>query len=902
MPQLTISTACLSGTLEDKLGAASAAGFTGVELLASDLVLSPRSPAEVRSDATDLGLNVEAYQPLHIEAVPDTLHEAQLTRAERTFDVVRALGAELLLLCSTTSPAGLDDDDVAAQQLHTLAERAALRGVRLAYEAVPWGRVATLEHAWRLVRAADHPNLGLCLDSFHALSRANDPDLIGSVPVSKIFHVQLSDAPRPNLTERDWSLHHRTFPGQGALDLVGLVRRLSTMGYEGPLALEVFNDVYQQEDPRYAAIAAMRSMLAFAEAVDATGSAEGRLFGDLLPAAPASSGFAFVELAVDEDSCPLMEATLEALGFAHTAQHRSKPVQLWQQGSSRLLLNHAAHRSIEPASAAVCALGIESVDPAVSAARAKQLLAPRLHRLRRADETELDCVAAPDGTAMFFCDSTGEESWLADFEPNGGSPAPAVRLRAIDHVTLTESIDDFDHTALFYRSVLGLVADRSTEVTAPFGLVRSWSASDPSRRLRLGLSTAPLRRGDWAPMVSSPQHIAFATDDALDCATALRASNVPILEMPDNYYDDLAARADLPAELLEKMREHSVLYDRDEGGAFLHFFTEMIGTRVFFEIVQRIGDYAALGGATSTSLRVTAHHRRRLRVLAPEPAEPDGTHRHPYSIAHLTALSLSPPELVDAAAAAGYQYVGLRLTKVTMEEPYYPLTYDPALMRATKTHLAATGVEVLDVELARLTSGDEPRDFVRFLEAGAELGARHVITQFPDADFNRKVDRFAELCELARPLGLTIDLEFPSWTETGNLTEATRILRAADQSNAGMLIDLLHFARSRSSVSDLAALPREWFHFVHLCDAPAEIPETTEELIHTARFERMFPGEGGIDVHGILAALPQDIPYALEIPRAKLVAQVGAKEHARLAVNAARRHLTSAEKAEVRAQ
>jgi sugar phosphate isomerase/epimerase len=290
---------------------------------------------------------------------------------------------------------------------------------------------------------------------------------------------------------------------------------------------------------------------------------------------------------------------------------------------------------------------------------------------------------------------------------------------------------------------------------------------------------------------------------------------------------------------------------------------------------------------------MAAHRRQRLRMLASAPTESPADHRHDYSLAHLTALSLSPPELVDAAAAAGYRYVGLRMTKVTMEEPHYPLTYDPALMRATKTHLAATGIEVLDIELARITSGDNPRDYLRFLEAGAELGARHVITQLPDADFSRKTDRFAELCELARPLGLTLDLEFPSWTETPNLAEATRVLRAADQPNAGMLIDLLHFARSDSSLTELRELPPDWFHFAHVCDAPAEVPTTTAGLIHTARFERLFPGEGGIDMRGILAALPAGIPYALEIPRAMLVAQVGAKEHARLAITAARRHLDS---------
>jgi sugar phosphate isomerase/epimerase len=278
-------------------------------------------------------------------------------------------------------------------------------------------------------------------------------------------------------------------------------------------------------------------------------------------------------------------------------------------------------------------------------------------------------------------------------------------------------------------------------------------------------------------------------------------------------------------------------------------------------------------------------------MLASAPTLPQADHRHDYSLAHLTVLSLSPPELVDAAAAAGYRYVGVRMTKVTMEEPHYPLTYDPALMRATKTHLAATGIEVLDIELARITSGDNPRDFMRFLEAGAELGARHVITQLPDADFSRKTDRFAELCQLARPLGLTIDIEFPSWTETPNLAEATRVIRAADQPNAGMLIDLLHFARSDSSMTELRELPPEWFHFAHVCDAPSEVPTTTGGLIHTARFERLFPGEGGIDTRGILAALPSGIPYALEIPRATLVAQVGAKEHARLAISAARRHL-----------
>ncbi|WP_291413697.1 sugar phosphate isomerase/epimerase [Actinophytocola sp.] len=292
---------------------------------------------------------------------------------------------------------------------------------------------------------------------------------------------------------------------------------------------------------------------------------------------------------------------------------------------------------------------------------------------------------------------------------------------------------------------------------------------------------------------------------------------------------------------------------------------------------------------------MAAQRRRRLVTTTigqqPPAIREDDRETHDYSIAHLSALSLSPPELVRAAASAGYRYVGVRLTRVTPDEPHYPIATDPALLKETKASLAAAGVRVLDVELARIGPHDDPRRYLRLLEVGAELGARHVITQLPDANRDRKTEHFAQLCDLAAPLGLTIDLEFPSWTETPNLSEATHVLREADRPNAGMLIDLLHFARSQSSIEELRQLPRDWFHFTHVCDAPGRIPTTVEGLIHTARFERLFPGEGGIDVRGILSALPPDIPYALEIPRASLAAQVGEKECARLAIRAAQRHL-----------
>ncbi|HYR00119.1 MAG TPA: TIM barrel protein, partial [Casimicrobiaceae bacterium] len=193
--------------------------------------------------------------------------------------------------------------------------------------------------------------------------------------------------------------------------------------------------------------------------------------------------------------------------------------------------------------------------------------------------------------------------------------------------------------------------------------------------------------------------------------------------------------------------------------------------------------------------------------------------RHEYSLAHLTVLSLSPPQLVEVAARTGYEYVGVRITRVTPQEVLYDLARDRALMRETRARLADTGVTVLDVELFRMDPSLEPERFEPELDAAAELGAAHIIAQLPDPDRARATARFARLCDLAQARGLFVSLEFPHWTETGTLSEAARVVRAADRSNAGILVDMLHFGRSGSSQDELAKLPREWFRFAHVCDA-----------------------------------------------------------------------------------
>ena len=174
--------------------------------------------------------------------------------------------------------------------------------------------------------------------------------------------------------------------------------------------------------------------------------------------------------------------------------------------------------------------------------------------------------------------------------------------------------------------------------------------------------------------------------------------------------------------------------------------------------------------------------------------------RHDYSLAHLTVLSLTPPQVVDVAARAGYRYVGLRLTRVTPAEPLYDLAHDRALMKETKSRLDDTGVEVLDIELFRMDPSLDAESFIPVLEAAAELGATQIIAQLPDPDRKRATERFARLCDLAKPLGIFVSLEFPHWTETGNLATAAKVVRAVKRSNAGILVDMLHMGRSDSSL------------------------------------------------------------------------------------------------------
>ena len=221
----------------------------------------------------------------------------------------------------------------------------------------------------------------------------------------------------------------------------------------------------------------------------------------------------------------------------------------------------------------------------------------------------------------------------------------------------------------------------------------------------------------------------------------------------------------------------------------------------------------------------------------------------PFSLAHLTMLSVPPPQLVETAARAGYQFVSLRPIPVgAPNEPLYPLGTDRALLARTKAAMAATGVGLLDIEVARIIKEATPRDYLFALEAAAELGGRHVLSSAWCDDRPYILEFFCELCDLAQPFGLTVDLEFVTWSGVRTLDEAVEVVREARRPNAGIVVDTLHFDRCHAELEKLSSLPREWFHFAQISDAPATYSTEREELIRIGRAERLYLGEGGIDV------------------------------------------------------
>lgn len=269
-----------------------------------------------------------------------------------------------------------------------------------------------------------------------------------------------------------------------------------------------------------------------------------------------------------------------------------------------------------------------------------------------------------------------------------------------------------------------------------------------------------------------------------------------------------------------------------------------------------------------------------------------------FSIAHLTAIGCTPPELTYIAGRTGYDFVSLRPIYMGLPgERNYALAENKKMFNDTKVALRETGVKLLDIELARVFDGVDPKKYEPAFEVAAELGGRHVLSSIWTNDRALYLEKFEELCDIAKPYGLTVDLEFVPIASVNTLAGAVDVLETVQKENAGLMIDAHHFHRSKDKVEDLKKLPREWFRYFHLCDAIGEIPDSKEEMTRILREERLYLGEGGIDVKSIVEAIPE-VPYSIELPNLKRSQELGYEEFARRCLESAKQYFNEPSNAE----
>lgn len=236
------------------------------------------------------------------------------------------------------------------------------------------------------------------------------------------------------------------------------------------------------------------------------------------------------------------------------------------------------------------------------------------------------------------------------------------------------------------------------------------------------------------------------------------------------------------------------------------------------------------------------------------------------SLAYLTSHRCTPAEAIAVAARQGYGFVGLRLWPNAPGAPQQHLLGQPDVLRETLAVQRDTGVGVFDLEIIRIGADFNPHTWDALYDAGAALKAKAILVAGDDTDEARLTANYARLCEVMAPYRMTADLEFMPWTAVPNAQSALRIVRnAGTPVNAGILVDALHFGRSHTTLDDIRAIPRELLHYAQICDAEAGTHFTTEQMIHTARCERLLPGEGNIDLHGLFQALPADLPISVEV-------------------------------------
>lgn len=598
----SIATVSISGSLEDKLLAIARAGYDGVEIFEDDLTRFHGTARDVKAMTDDLGLEILALQPFRdFEAMPEPFRSQNFYRAQKKFELMHELGTKRLLICSNVSPHSINDKARAAADLAELGDLAKKEGFSVGYEALAWGRhVADYYDAWDIVKQADHSNIGIILDSFHMFARGNTLDVLrDEIPIDKIALVQVADAPKLDMEVLYFSRHFRCFPGQGSLPVVEFIQCLRDKGFDDYLSHEIFNDEFRASSNYETAVDGLRSLKWLEDQTEPQS-----------PCPASVDDIEFVEFAVADESGDSLVEFLSAMGFEETHQHKSKNVSLMRQGDVNLVLNKEpqsqAHEHFNSHGVSVCAMAMTTPNIGQVLKRAKHFNSAQFENQAGPGELNIPAIRGIGDSLLYFVDQNGPRFYDIDFCANAeantdASQSNKLGLGRIDHIGQTVAPTDILAASFFYKSLFGFEVEENRDLHDLYGLVVSRTAVSPSGKIRIPInmshaSGASTNRFIHKTHGSGVHQLALSCEDIFVAAAAVpQELKLPI---PENYYRDLDARLGLDSELLEKLKAHNIMYDRDDKGEFFHLYTKEV-SGVFFELLQRVGDYDRYGEANA---------------------------------------------------------------------------------------------------------------------------------------------------------------------------------------------------------------------------------------------------------------------------------------------------------------
>jgi 4-hydroxyphenylpyruvate dioxygenase len=594
----SIASVSIPGTLQEKMLAIANAGYDGIELFENDLTGSNLSPKELRSMAKDLGIEIVALQPFRdFEAMPTPLHIQNIVRAKYKLELVNTLGAKRLFVCSNTSPDTINNDDLAAEQLHELATLAQQYGVEIGYEALSWGRyVNTYQHSVAIVNKANHSNLGHILDNYHIGVVGSSLDDIYKIEGKKITIAQIADAPLIEMSPMYLGRHYRCFPGQGSYPVVEYVSALRATGYNGYLSHEIFSDDFRNGHAEAVAIDGKRS-LTWVECIAIEPQAKVVI-----------NEFNFIEFKSGNRKSDVLISTLMSLGFLKTYTHEKLDLCVYQNSDIIIFISYETDIAQEPTVSSVGFRGekLEQI----------KLWAKKLnYQWKNSSHGGFFSGVKSLGDLMFCFSENKIDTFF--FEQNEFVPTENKLvengIQCIDHLGHAVRPEEFHSNTLFYRTMLGLDIEQSLDLFDPNGIVNSRVVKENKlNKIRFSLSASKgkntnIEKFKNTSKITEIQQIAFNTVDIFKTANSI-IDKESILSIPSNYYADLKSKFIVDDDTISQMQMHNILVDKNNDGLFFHFYLKEING-LFFEIVQRVGQYDRYGEANA-QIRLTAQSRR----------------------------------------------------------------------------------------------------------------------------------------------------------------------------------------------------------------------------------------------------------------------------------------------------